>query len=73
MALENGRWVTIYRASTGDSINKGDWITLSKSYAEHHNYSWLDGKGKILSKQVKAKDIQFAGDDLAEWGYFPEK
>lgn len=65
--------VTIYRATTGDRINEGDWITLSKSYAEHHNESQLDGKGKVVEMKVKAKDIQFAGDDLAEWGYFPKE
>lgn len=65
--------ITIYRATTGNKINKGDWVTLSKSYAEHHNYSQLDSKGKVIEMKVKAKDVQFAGDDLAEWGYYPRK
>ena len=64
--------VTIYRATTGDSINDGDWITLSKTYAEIHNDSNLDGKGKILSMKVKANEIKFAGDDINEFGYFPK-
>ena len=64
--------ITIYRATTGDTINDGDWITLSKSYAEDHNYSQLDGKGKIISKEVPVKDVEWAGDDLSEWGYFPK-
>ena len=64
--------VTIYRATTGDSINNGDWITLSKTYANKHNQHSLGGKGKVISMQVKAKDIQFAGDDIREWGYFPQ-
>ncbi len=64
--------IIIYRATTGDKINKGDWVTLSKSYAEHHNESQLDGKGKVIQLKVKAKDIQFAGDDLNEFGYFPK-
>ena len=64
--------VTIYRATTGDSINNGDWITLSKTYANTHNQSNLNGKGKVISMQVKAKDIQFAGDDIKEWGYYPK-
>ena len=64
--------ITIYRATTGDKINNGDWITLSKKYAEAHNESQLDGKGKVLEMKVKAKDIQFAGDMLEEWGYFPK-
>lgn len=65
--------ITIYRATVGDKINDGDWVTLSKSYAEAHNESQLDGKGKVLEMKVKAKDVQFAGDMLEEWGYFPKK
>lgn len=64
--------ITIYRATTGNSINDGDWITLSKDYANMHNESQLDGKGKVLEMKVKAKDIQYAGDSLEEWGYFPK-
>lgn len=65
--------VTIYRATSGDKINNGDWVTLSKSYAKQHNESQFDGKGNIVEKVVKAKDIQHAGDSLEEWGYFPMK
>lgn len=65
--------VTIYRATTGDSINNGDWITLSKTYADTHNQHSLGGKGKVISMQVRAKDIQFAGDDIKEWGYYPKE
>lgn len=64
--------ITIYRATTGDSINDGDWITLSKTYADKHNASSLKGKGKVLSQVVSAKDIQWAGDSINEWGYFPK-
>lgn len=63
--------LTIYRATIGNKINSGDWVTPSKSYAEYHNNSQFDGKGNIIGMKVKAKDIQFAGDDINEWGYFP--
>lgn len=63
--------ITIYRATIGDSINEGDWITPSKTYAEWHNDSQFDGKANIIELKVKAKDIRFAGDDLNEFGYFP--
>lgn len=63
--------ITIYRATPGNSINSGDWITLSKKYAEFHNQSQFDGKGNIIKKVVRAKDIHYAGDDINEWGYFP--
>ena len=65
--------VTIYRATTGETINDGDWITLSKSYAEHHNNTWLGDKGKVIKMEVPIKDVRFAGDDFNEFGYFPEK
>ena len=64
--------IKIYRATPGNEINVGDWVTLSKKYAEHHNNSQLDGKGNVLEKVVKAKDIQFAGDDINEFGYYPD-
>lgn len=63
--------ITIYRATIGDSINEGDWVTPSKTYAEWHNDSQFDGKANIIELKVKAKDIRFAGDDLNEFGYFP--
>lgn len=61
----------IYRATIGNKINPGDWVTPSKAYAEYHNNSQFDGKGNVLEMKVKAKDIQFAGDDINEFGYFP--
>jgi hypothetical protein len=81
--------VTIYRAVPKDpaitDINPGDWVTLSKPYAETHGeskLSWTDEYGseivqwpegyRILEKKVKAKDIVWPGDFLPEWGYFPE-
>ena len=65
--------VTIYRATPGNTINDGDWITLSKTYADIHNNSHLGGKGNVLEQRVNVRDIQPAMDDLAEWGYFPQK
>lgn len=65
--------ITIYRATPGNKINRGDWVTLSRAYAEWHNQSQFDGKANILEMNVKAKDIQFAGDDINEFGYFPQE
>lgn len=64
--------ITIYRATPGDNINYGDWVTPSKKYAELHNNSQLNGKGNILKLKVKAKDILWGGDDINEFGYFPD-
>lgn len=65
--------VTIYRASPKNEFNEGDWITLSPTYAKTHAESQSRGNTKleVHSMKVKAKDIQFAGDDINEFGYFP--
>ena len=65
--------ITIYRATPGDTLNYGDWVTLSKSYAELHNKTQFDGKANILELKVKANDIQYAGDDICEFGYYPNQ
>jgi hypothetical protein len=71
--------VTIYRAVPKDDkikdINEGDFVTLSKKYAELHGAGGYgrDGKdaGKILEKKVKVKDIYWDQNDVNEFGYFP--
>ena len=62
--------ITIYRAGPKNEWNYGDWITLSKKYAETH----AEGNTgfKVFSKVVKAKDLKWAMDDVNEFGYFPE-
>lgn len=61
--------ITVYRASLKKGLNRGDWITLSKTYADQEGL----GEGmKTYSYKVRARDIQFAGDDLNEFGYFPK-
>lgn len=68
----NGQ-VNIYRATTGDAFNDGDWITLSPTYAKNHLRDQLDGNGRVISQKVNVHDIQHAGDDLAEWGFYPQQ
>jgi GNAT superfamily N-acetyltransferase len=71
--------VTIYRAVPNDpnitTINEGDFITLSPTYAKLHGASGYgrsgDEPGKIISQKVKVKDIYFDGNDVNEFGYFP--
>lgn len=60
--------VTIYRASPVNKINNGDWVTLSKAYAKQES---LAENTPVHSFKVKARDIQFAGDDINEFGYWP--
>ena len=64
--------ITIYRSSPKKELNHGDWVTLSKTYAKEEG---LRDKipSPVHSYKVKAKDIQFAGDDINEFGYYPEK
>ena len=72
--------VTIYRAvpdeDTITTINPGDFVTLSRKYAEIHGASGYgrsgDEPGKILEQKVKVRDIYWDGDDVNEFGYFPE-
>jgi hypothetical protein len=52
-------------------INVGDWVTTVKSYAKDHGESALRGNYKIISKNVRAKDIYTNGDSIFEWGYDP--
>jgi len=61
--------VTIYRASPKNELRVGDWVTLSKEYAEGES---LTEGVKAHSFKVKAKDIHFAGDSINEFGYYPE-
>jgi hypothetical protein len=68
--------VTMYRAVPKDSsintINTGDWVTLSKTYAKEHGESALDNNYKIISKQVKANQLFTNGDSINEFGYWTE-
>ena len=65
--------VTIYRAAPSPELNDGDWVTLSQTYAEQHQESNLNGSGEVHAFTVKAKDLRFAGDDINEFGYFPNQ
>lgn len=64
--------VTIYRAvpDTVHHINSGDWVALSRAYAQGHadggNITGQD-QGHIISAQVPAKYL-FTEDSLEEWG-----
>ena len=67
--------ITIFRAvpsNAGDTINPGDWVTINGDYAKLHGESALEGDYKIVSKQVKARDIFTNGDSIHEWGYAPD-
>jgi hypothetical protein len=67
--------VEIYRAvpkGVSDEINPGDWVTLTKDYAQEHGQGPLKGDYKIIKKKVKASDIYTNADSIHEWGYDPQ-
>lgn len=66
--------VTIYRAIPkqikGVHVRNGDWITLSKAYAENHGLREFDKGGyRIIEEQVPAKYVWNNGDSIYEFGY----
>ena len=63
--------VTIYRGVPKGikDINEGNWVTLSKQYAKDHSSR---SSGDVIKKKVKVKDIFWDGNDVNEFGYFPE-
>jgi len=73
--------VIIYRAVPNSEditeINSGDFITISKRYADLHAAGGYgrDGtdKGKVLEKTVKVKEIYWDQNDVNEFGYFPKE
>jgi hypothetical protein len=63
-----GNKVKIYRSATGD-IEPGDWIGLSKKYAESHSRT---PEHKTYEMWVDKEDIRWQGADANEWIYLPK-
>jgi hypothetical protein len=53
-------------------ISAGDWVTICRQYAVDHGHGALNGKFKILTKQVHARDLWTDGNSPHEWGYDPQ-
>lgn len=68
--------VKIYRAVPNKDeikdINPGDWVTTNLEYAKDHGESQFDNH-KILTKNVKAKELFTDGSSFHEFGYHPAK
>lgn len=62
--------VTVYRAGPVGDLNTGDWISLSRRYAQLE--STTEGV-PVHSFKVRAKDVWWPGDDFNEFGYFGPK
>ena len=68
--------VTVYRGTPGDSLNRGDWVTLSRSYAEEYagEGAYSDNPdSRVLSFTAKAGELSFDGDSLYEFGYWGKR
>lgn len=66
--------VKIYRAvpiGTGPRINRGDWVTPCRAYAEDHGEAWLRDGYEIISATARAADLFTEANSLHEWGYDP--
>ena len=73
-ARESGKkTITVYRAVPKDVLqpdfNNGEWITLSKKYAQMHGENRFDGEYRILEKEVPIQNVWWDGNDINEWGY----
>ena len=68
--------VKIYRAVPNKDeikdINPGDWVTTNLEYAKDHGEARFDNH-KILTKNVKAKELFTDGNSFHEFGYHPVK
>lgn len=65
--------VTIYRGAPKGELNTGDWVTLSRSYAENYagDGAYSDNpSSKVYSFKAKASELSFDGDDISEFGYW---
>lgn len=72
------RPVTVYRAVPHGvkDINPGDWVSTSKAYATQHGMHAHDPKQDlpVISRKVPAKHLHTdGGNDVNEWGYFPDR
>jgi len=64
--------ITIWRAAPqGTKIEPGDWVALTKKYAESHLGGF--GRNKLYRAEVSPEDIVNAGTDASEWFYAPKE
>ena len=65
--------VKAYRAVPIDieenTLRNGDWVSLSRKYAEMHGNYRLEGKYRIIEQEVPANKLWWDGNDSNEWGY----
>lgn len=68
--------LTIYRGAPSDDLNTGDWVTLSRSYAEIYagDGPYSDNpSSRVNAFKAKASELTFSGDSLYEFGYWGKR
>ena len=67
--------VTLYRGVPSDienaTIRAGDWVGIDPKYAAKHG-TGKTGKSKVISMEVPAHDVTWAGTDMNEFFYAPK-
>ncbi len=65
--------ITIYRSCPKhiSEILSGDWVALTKDYAQEHEKHFDDGNSHILSKQISPSELFTDGNSIHEFGYNP--
>nr|DAV56292.1 MAG TPA: hypothetical protein [Caudoviricetes sp.] len=67
--------VTVYRGAPVGELNTGDWVTLSREYAEIYagDGAYSDNpNSRVFEYKARAGDLSFDGDSLSEVGYWGE-
>lgn len=63
--------ITVYRAAVAEGgIAPTNWVTTSRAYAEQH--AGDDPSYRIFSREVRAGDLFWEGNSIAEWGWIPD-
>lgn len=67
--------VTVYRsAPEGSTINPGDWVSLSETYARQHGQGETEDQDMpVFSMEVRAGDLFSEGNSINEFGWDPEE
>lgn len=65
--------VTIYRAVPTNirdtSVRNGDWVAITKEYAQEHGERMFDDGFRIIENKVPARYLYGNGDSIHEYGY----
>lgn len=74
MVPAHGKTVVLYRGVPKDVeepvIRPGDWVSLSRAYALQHGHA-MERTVRVLSLNVPAEDVIWAGTDMNEFFYAP--